>query len=177
MRSSLRIPDCPLARAVSQIADSWTLEILHELFDGNDRFDDIRRNLQLSPDTLTQRLASLADRGLVRQVHESSSETRFALTALSWTFRPLLLIMAACGNDGLPPAQRSLILIDSTTGEQVEPIVVDKITGRRIDGARYAFTAGPGASAAMRDRYPNPLSSMAPSPTTADHESQSSMPR
>ncbi len=45
-------------------------------------------------------------------------------------------------------------LVDSTTGEEAEPVVVDARTGERLDDSEaYVFTAGPAASAAMRGRY------------------------
>jgi hypothetical protein len=46
-----------------------------------------------------------------------------------------------------------MILVDAGTGEEVEPVVVDRVTGRRIDGPDFVFAAGPAASEAMRRRY------------------------
>jgi len=46
-----------------------------------------------------------------------------------------------------------MILVDSQTGEEVEPVLVDRASGRRVDDQAHAFTAGPAASPVMRDRY------------------------
>jgi hypothetical protein len=47
-----------------------------------------------------------------------------------------------------------MILINAHSGEEVEPVVVDAKTGRRLDDSgTYVFTAGPAASDAMRNRY------------------------
>ncbi|MBT3159056.1 transcriptional regulator [Streptomyces sp. CHA1] len=44
-----------------------------------------------------------------------------------------------------------MVLVDSATGEEVEPVVLDARTGRRLDNSEaYVFTAGPAAGAAMR---------------------------
>ena len=53
-----------------------------------------------------------------------------------------------------------MVLIDAETGNEAEPVVVDRDTGRRVDGPDFVFTAGPAASKPFRDRYqgrPNAL--------------------
>lgn len=58
------------------------------------------------------------------------------------------------GNSHLAPDQRSVVLVDAHSGKQVEPVVVDATTGRRLDDSdAYVFTAGPAAGDAMRNRY------------------------
>jgi hypothetical protein len=41
---------------------------------------------------------------------------------------------------------------DAGTGRQVEPVVVDRATGRRVDGEGYIFTTWPAAGDGMRAR-------------------------
>jgi hypothetical protein len=49
-----------------------------------------------------------------------------------------------------------MIVVDVNSGEEVEPVIVDAGTGRRLDDSdTYVFAAGPAASSAMRDRYPD----------------------
>ena len=72
-----------------------------------------------------------------------------------------LVALAAWGNARLDPSQRSMVLIDSETGVEAEPILVDRTTGRPVDGPDFIFTAGPAASPPFRDRYagrPTPAS-------------------
>jgi hypothetical protein len=67
-----------------------------------------------------------------------------------------MVALAAWGNSRLAPRDRSMILVDADSGEEVEPVVVDARTGRRLDDSdAFVFTAGPAASPAMRDRYTN----------------------
>src|SRR6185369_4951210 len=77
----------------------------------------------------------------------------YVLTDLGRSLRPVLVALAAWGNSQLDPAQRSMVLVDAQTGEEADPIVVDRRTGRRVDGEDFVFTAGPAASEAFRDRY------------------------
>jgi hypothetical protein len=46
-----------------------------------------------------------------------------------------------------------MILVDAETGAEAEPVVVDQVTGRRLDGPDFVFTAGPAASQPFCDRY------------------------
>ena len=45
------------------------------------------------------------------------------------------------------------ILVDSLTGSEADPVVVDRQSGRPVDGSDFVFTAGPAASGPFRDRY------------------------
>ena len=41
----------------------------------------------------------------------------------------------------------------STAIAVAEPVLVDRATGRRVDGPDFVFTAGPAASRPFQDRY------------------------
>jgi len=57
---------CPIARALDVLGDRWTLLILRELVNGDQRFTDLRTSLPgIAPTVLTQRLRALTDQGLV----------------------------------------------------------------------------------------------------------------
>lgn len=76
------------------------------------------------------------------------------LTGLGRSLRPVIVALAAWGNSHLAPDQHSVVLVDAHSGEQVEPVVVDARTDRRLDDSdAYVFTAGPAAGDAMRNRY------------------------
>jgi DNA-binding HxlR family transcriptional regulator len=50
---------CSLARTLEVIGGRWTLLVLRHLFLGLSRFDDIRANLGIATNVLTDRLATL----------------------------------------------------------------------------------------------------------------------
>jgi hypothetical protein len=72
----------------------------------------------------------------------------------------VIVALAAWGNARLDPPERSMILVDAATGEEAEPVLVDRATGRRVDGDDFVFTAGPAASAAFRNRYADAASAV-----------------
>jgi DNA-binding HxlR family transcriptional regulator len=157
MTNRFRLEDlsCPLSTTVQHVGEWWTLLILHDAFDGFTRFDEFQRNLKISSSMLTTRLRTLVDDGLLerRQYQDKPPRYEYVLTELGRSLRPVIITLAAWGNERLAPEDRTMILVDSETGKEVEPVVVDRATGRRIDGPDFVFTPGPAASPAMRKRY------------------------
>jgi hypothetical protein len=77
----------------------------------------------------------------------------YVLTDLGRSLRPVVVVLAAWGNARLPVDRRSMILVDRDSGIEADPVVVDRTTGRRVDGDDFVFTAGPAASQPFLDRY------------------------
>ncbi|RBM17020.1 helix-turn-helix domain-containing protein [Streptomyces sp. PT12] len=156
-RVRLEDRECPLSTAVARVGEWWTLLILHDAFDGYTRFDQFQANLGISSSMLTTRLKSLVAEGILerRPYREGPTRHEYVLTDLGHSLRPVVVALAAWGNARLAPDERSMILVDATTGDEVEPVVVDAATGRRVDDSEaFVFAAGPAASPAMRARYP-----------------------
>src|SRR5262245_42238530 len=165
MPSKVRLADreCPLSTALGYVGEWWTLLILHDAFDGYSRFDQFQDNLGISSSLLTSRLKRLVDVGLLKRRQYQTKPVRheYVLTELGRSLRPVIVALAAWGNARLDPSERSMVLVDSETGVEAEPILVDRATGRRVDGPDFIFTAGPAASKPFRDRYarhPTPAS-------------------
>lgn len=149
--------ECPLSTALSYVGEWWTLLLLHDCFDGYSRFDQFQANLQISTSMLTSRLKALVENGLLEKKPYQTNPVRheYLLTDLGRSLRPVIVALAAWGNARLDPSERSMILVDAVTGEEAEPVLVDRATGRRVDGDDFVFAAGPAASAPFRDRYAN----------------------
>lgn len=84
---------CPLARAAEILGERWTLLIVRELCCGPQRFSDLRRRLPgLSSSVLTQRLESLAERGLVAREEQPppAAVALYRLTDEGERLRPVL---------------------------------------------------------------------------------------
>jgi DNA-binding HxlR family transcriptional regulator len=167
MASRIRLEDreCPLSTTVEHVGEWWTLLLLHDAFDGYTRFDQFQENLGISSSMLTARLKTLVGDGLLERRPYQTNPVRheYVLTELGRSLRPVIVALAAWGNSRLAPGQRSMVLVDAVTGEEVEPVVVDAATGRRLDdGDAYVFTSGPAASPAMRARYAEGPQALAP---------------
>jgi DNA-binding HxlR family transcriptional regulator len=156
MAQKIRLEDreCPLSATLGLVGEWWTLLILHDAFDGYTRFDQFQANLGISSSLLTSRLRRLVANGLLerRQYQTNPPRHEYVLTDLGRSLRPVIVVLAAWGNGRLAADERSMVLVDAN-GDEVEPVVVDRATGRRVDGPDFVFTAGPAASQPFRDRY------------------------
>lgn len=157
MVSKIRLEDreCPLSTTLGIVGEWWTVLILHDCFDGYRRFDEFQANIGLSSSMLTSRLKGLVERGILarRPYQDRPVRYEYVLTDLGRSLRPVLVALAAWRNAQLAPDERAMILVDTRTGREAEPVVVDAVTGERVDGAGFAFTSGPGAGPVMRERY------------------------
>jgi len=157
MAEKIRLEDreCPLSATLGLVGEWWTLLILHDAFDGYTRFDDFQANLGISSSLLTSRLKRLVANGLLerRQYQTNPPRYEYVLTQLGQSLRPVIVVLAAWGNSRLRANDRSMVLVDAETGNEAEPVVVDRATGQRVDGPNFVFTAGPAASKPFQDRY------------------------
>ncbi|KMS86066.1 MULTISPECIES: winged helix-turn-helix transcriptional regulator [Streptomyces] len=158
MASRIRLEDraCPLSTTVQHVGEWWTLLILHDAFDGYTRFDQFQQSLDISTSMLTARLKTLVADGLLERRPYQTNPVRheYVLTERGRSLRPVIVALAAWGNQHLAPEERTMILVDARTGEEVEPVVVDRHTGRNLDDSdAFVFAAGPAAGEAMRARY------------------------
>jgi DNA-binding HxlR family transcriptional regulator len=157
MTAKIRLEDreCPLSAALGLVGEWWTLLIIHDAFDGFSRFDQFQANLGVSSSVLTSRLSRLVTEGLLeRRLYQANPPRyEYVLTDLGRSLRPVIVALAAWGNARLEADQRSMVLVDAETGQEAEPVLVDRASGRRVDGDDFVFTAGPAASRPFRDRY------------------------
>ncbi|MGW1365467.1 winged helix-turn-helix transcriptional regulator, partial [Streptomyces chartreusis] len=64
-RRNLAYDNCPAARALDVIGDRWALIIVREIFKGAHRFEELRRRLPISENTLARRLHELTRDGVL----------------------------------------------------------------------------------------------------------------
>lgn len=160
MPARVRVEDreCPLSTAMSYIGEWWTVLILHDCFDGFTRFDQFEANIGLSSSMLTSRLKTLVDNGILtkRAYRERPVRYEYVLTDLGRSLRPILVVMAAWRNEQLAPSERAMVLVDTETGHEVQPVTIDPATGISVADPRFAFRSGPAAGEQMRARYADP---------------------
>ncbi|MFN8633822.1 MAG: helix-turn-helix domain-containing protein [Chloroflexota bacterium] len=154
-RLSFKTSECPIARGLDPVGDWWSVLILRDVFDGFTRFDELEKSLRIAPTMLTRRLRSLVEAGLLerRAYSEHPPRYEYVLTERGRDFRPVILALYAWEYRHTPPEARSLTLVEEESGREIEPVFVDRETGRPIEELRVRFTAGPVASARARRRY------------------------
>jgi DNA-binding HxlR family transcriptional regulator len=139
-RKSFDTMQCPIARGLERVGEWWSILILRDAFRGMRRFDEFRDSLGIVPTMLTKRLNSLVQAGLLERRRYSDHPPRdeYALTERGIDFRPVLLAMLAFGNRHFPPDRQTVQIVNQSTGEPVDPVLVDPETGLRVDGPGYS---------------------------------------
>ena len=130
---------CPIARGLEHVGEWWSILILRDAFRGLSRFDAFSESLGIAPNMLTRRLNALVEAGLLerRRYNERPPRDEYVLTQLGRDFRPVMLAMLAFGNKHFPPDDRTVQIVNTETGQEVEPLLLDPSTGRRVDGPGY----------------------------------------
>ncbi|MFQ5547765.1 MAG: winged helix-turn-helix transcriptional regulator [Woeseia sp.] len=119
------ILSCQVAQALKILGDRWSFLILRDVFLGKHRFEDFRRRIGAARGTLTSRLNSLVEAGILYKSPYQTAPTWYeyrltgkgtdlyplALTAWRWEhdwatdedhYFPLKLVHRNCGNTMLP---------------------------------------------------------------------------
>ena len=104
---------CSIARTLALIGDRWTLLVLRDVANGVGRFDELASHLGIARNVLSQRLARLAQAGLVNRTayREPGARERqeYRLTGPGRELIPILLAFMDWGDRNLagpdgPPA-------------------------------------------------------------------------
>ena len=153
-RKSFGNMQCPIARSLERVGEWWSILILRDALHGFTRFDQFQKSLGIAPNILTRRLNALVEAGLLerRRYSERPPRDEYLLTERGRDFRPVLLALLAWGNKHFAPEGASVLLADSRTGEVADPVLVDRVSGRRITGTDYRAVPGPAADDRTRRR-------------------------
>jgi DNA-binding HxlR family transcriptional regulator len=124
---------CPIGRGLAIVGDAWSMMILRDAGLGLTRFDQFRASLGVAPNILAHRLKALTDAGLFEKRRYSLRPPRdeYRLTPAGQDFLPVLHAIGAWGRryNGEGGVSR---IVDAETGEAVDPVVVDRVTGQPI---------------------------------------------
>jgi len=154
-RTSFEGQQCPIARSLERVGEWWSILILRDAFQGSTRFEQFQKNLDIAPNILTRRLTSLVEAGMMERLQYQHRPPRYeyVLTEQGRDFRQVTWALLAWGNRHLAPEGPSIVLVDKTTGATVDPMMVDRNTGREMTPATIRSVAGPAADARTRARH------------------------
>jgi DNA-binding HxlR family transcriptional regulator len=146
---------CPIARSLERVGEWWSILILRDAFLGLKRFDQFQKSLDIAPNILARRLNALVEAGLLERQSYSTRPPRdeYVLTALGRDFRPVLWAILAWGNKHFAPEGPTVVVIDSETGEQAEPVLIDRRSGRLLVEPAFRSAPGPAADERTLRRY------------------------
>jgi DNA-binding HxlR family transcriptional regulator len=154
-RKSFGNMQCPIARSLERVGEWWSILILRDAFNGVTRFDQFQENLGIAPNMLARRLNSLVEAGLLerRRYSERPPRDEYVLTEAGRDFRPVLWALLAWGNKHFAPEGKSVVIVDRRTGDEAEPVLIDRKSGRALAAPDFGPAAGPAADTRTRRRY------------------------
>jgi DNA-binding HxlR family transcriptional regulator len=154
-RKSFGNMQCPIARSLERVGEWWSILILRDAFHGLTRFDEFQESLGIAPNMLARRLKVLVEAGLLerRRYNERPPRDEYLLTEPGRDFRPVLWALLTWGNKHFAPEGPSVVIVDSKTGAQADPALVDRNSGRPIVEPDFRSAAGPAADARTRRRH------------------------
>ena len=146
---------CPIARSLERVGEWWSILILRDAFLGLTRFDQFQKSLDIAPNILARRLQALVEAGLLERRGYSARPPRdeYLLTARGRDFRPVLWAILAWGNKHFASEGPAVVVVDSETGEQAEPVLIDRRSGRLLVEPAFRSAPGPAADERTRRRY------------------------
>jgi DNA-binding HxlR family transcriptional regulator len=149
---------CPVARSLERVGEWWSILILRDAFHGLRRFDDFQKSLEIAPNMLTRRLTALVEAGMLerRRYSEHPPRYEYVLTERGRDFRPVMLALVAYGNKHFAPEGKSVLIVDTKTGQEADPILVDRESGRPIAEPEFRTAPGPAADEHTRRRHSRP---------------------
>jgi DNA-binding HxlR family transcriptional regulator len=152
-RASFRKMECPIARALDEIGEGWTLLVLRDALLGARQFAEFEARLGIPSSTLARRLAELVDKGLLAQELYEASPPRHAYvpTEKGRELFAVVLALAAWGNRWVfGEGAEAIVPVDASTGARVDPVVVDRLTGSVLGPGGVRLAPGPQASEKLR---------------------------
>lgn len=143
---------CPVALALERVGEWWSILILRDATHGMTRFDEFQKSLGISPNSLSRRLGTLVQAGLLerRRYSERPPRDEYVLTETGRAFRPVLIALYTWGSQHYPPEAPNVRLVDSESGTDVDPVLVDSATGLPLDEEHTTFLPGPAADDQLR---------------------------
>lgn len=130
--------DCSVARTLDVVGDSWTLLIVRDALFDVTRFDDFQSRLGIPRTTLSSRLRTLVEHGVMEQrpVTGTGSRHEYVLTEKGRALHSVVVAMLTWGDRWSDLAEPPVTLLDATDGRELDPVFVDRATGIPLDEIR-----------------------------------------
>jgi DNA-binding HxlR family transcriptional regulator len=144
-----------VSRTLELVGEKWTLLILREAFFGVRRYGQLARNLGIPRPTLSGRLRTLVDAGLLERVPYATDPDRheYRLTQAGTDLFPSIVTLMRWGDTHLagregPP----IVLRHDECGEIADPYLACRSCGGEIDARNVMPERGTGFARGRRVR-------------------------
>ena len=110
-----------ITAALDVIGDRWSLLVMRSVFRGQTRFSDIRDEIGIASNLLTNRLGRLVDEGVLERQLYSQRPKRYEyrLTDAGRDLSPVLISLMQWGDVHRNGGSRPTVLVHDVCGQQV----------------------------------------------------------
>src|ERR1700757_1807946 len=146
---SHRLDGDSVGRALTLLGERWTMLIMREAFFGVRRFGQLARNLNIPRPTLSARLRTLVDGGLLERVLYAQDPDRheYRLTDAGRDLFSAIVTLMQWGDKHVPhPNGPPIVLRHQHCGRLAQPQLVCTHCGREITARNVTPEPGPGFS-------------------------------
>ena len=99
--------ECSIATALSILGDKWTLLIARDIMMGNQNFESIQKNLNISRNLLTERLKSMVNEKLItRYVPNNKKRAKYVPTERCKDLLKVFLSLSLWADRWVPDTRR-----------------------------------------------------------------------
>lgn len=147
--------ECPIAAALNEIGDWWTLLVVREAIYGHRHFEDFRRELGVARNILSDRLTRLCDAGILERKPdpEDARATLYELTPKGRALGTVLAALVLWSNRWVAePGEALMELKDGSTGEVLTKLSALTKSGALADMRGIVWAPGPGATRGVKQR-------------------------
>lgn len=129
-RRSLDDMNCSVAQTLDVVGDPWTLLIVRDALFDVTRFDDFQRRLGIPRTTLSSRLTTLVEHGVMERREYESTPVRhdYVLTTKGRALHPVVVAMLQWGDQWSSLPEPPITLINADNGAEIDPIYIDRHT-------------------------------------------------
>ena len=106
-RKGMHQSSCSIATALSILGDKWSLLIARDIMLGNQNFESIQNNLNISRNLLTERLKSMASKKLIsRYVPDNKKRAKYVPTERCKDLVKVFLSLSLWADRWVPDTKR-----------------------------------------------------------------------
>ncbi len=150
--------ECPVAQALDEIGDWWTLLIIREAMYGSQQFETFKKELGISRAVLTDRLKRLVATGIfVKAENEADGRaTYYQLTEKGEALWPVMIALLNWSNQHIAPPKGKIVSAHSRkTGRNINHLYAIDSEGQVIAPHDVMLKGGSAASPRLRERLKN----------------------
>ncbi|MEV7196026.1 helix-turn-helix domain-containing protein [Streptomyces sp. NPDC093510] len=125
---------CSIADALALVGEKYSLLVLREVCLGNERFDQLVRNIGAPRDVLATRLRRLVEAGVLEKVSYSERPQRFLYrpTRAGLELEPVLMTLMAWGDRHLRGDADRPMVLEHSCGHELVPVVTCSACGDTV---------------------------------------------